>query len=122
MTTYDWFPEERSHKKVTLCNPMDYNHVTDGDVASALMGMGLCEWEYYMGRLFTKAISAAKEQNNDTADITVMFSCDLAGVDDIGKYTKEQKSVNAFLMAKLFECVSDTEEELKVKVKPELFK
>jgi len=122
MTTYDWYPEERSHKKVTLCNPADYINVTKGNVAAALMGMGLCEWEYYMGGLFTQAISTAKEQNKETADITAMFSCDLSGIDDCGKYTKGQESVNAFLMEKLFECVIDTEEELKVKVKPELFK
>ena len=122
MSTYDWYPEKRSHKRVTLCNPVDYIHVTDGNVARALMGMGLCEWEYYMGRLFTQAVSAAKEQKMETADITAMFSCDLSGIDDRGKYTKSQKNVNAFLMEKLFECVSDTDEELKVKVKPELFK
>ena len=120
--TFNWYPEVRRHKRVILCGADKYNHVTVRDIQRALMGMGLCEWEVYMGELFTKAISQAASQHADTADITAMFSCDLFGVDDlVGKYQCRQENVIAFLMEKLFDKVSENENELIVKIKKGLF-
>ena len=84
------------------------------------MGMGLSEWETYMGELFTKAIFQAASQNANTADVTAMFSCDLIGIDQTGEYRKRQRGVITFLLNKLFDKVSENENELIVKVKKEL--
>lgn len=120
--TIDFFTEKRNHKKVILCNADQYTHVTDSDVARALMGMGLCEWEYYMGSLFTRAIVRAYAQGDKNADITEMFSCQLVGVDLItGPYYKTQENVIAFLLEKLFDKVSENENELTVKVREGVF-
>ena len=120
--TIDFYAEKRNHKKVILCNADQYTHVTDSDVAGALMGMGLCEWEYYMGRLFTGAVASARAQHNKNADITEMFGCQLVGVDlHTGPYHKTQESVIAFLMEKLFDKVSENENELNVKVREGIF-
>lgn len=120
--TFDWYPEERQHKRVTLCNVTENeSNIKDYHVARALMGMGLCEWEYYMGDLLVKAISNAREKNESTADITVMFSCDLYGVDGRGTYMTHQAKVVEHLMDKLFDTVSETEDELIVVIKQGLF-
>ncbi len=116
--TISWYSEARQHKNVILCDAGKYNHVTYDKVQHALMGMGLCEWEVYMGEVFEKAISQAISQNANTADITAMFSCDLIGVDEMtGKYWTRQENVIIFLMNKLFDKVSESENELIVKVK-----
>ncbi|MBQ2835385.1 MAG: hypothetical protein IJE68_00920 [Clostridia bacterium] len=120
--TIDYYSESRQHKTVILCNADKYTHVTDSDVARTLMGMGLCEWEYYLAGLFTRAVKKACEQGNKDADITSMFSCRLVGIDLIkGPYYKEQKNVIAFLMDKLFDKVNENDEEMTLKVKKELF-
>ena len=116
--TYKWHAEKRPHKNVILCEAEKHVRVTYIQVELALAGMGLCEWEVYMGELFTEAVSQAVSQNANTADITAMFSCDLIGVDDvIGEYQKNQNNVVKFLMEKLFDKVSENENELIVKVK-----
>lgn len=119
--TFDWYPKEREHKSVILCDIDKYENVDDSQVAHALMGMGLCEWEYYMGKVFTQSIKEARELGKDTADITKMFSCDLVGVDRFGEYTKRQENVIKFLCEKLFDTVNDTDDEMMVSVKPGVF-
>lgn len=120
--TFDWYPEARQHKRVILCDADQYKHVTVRDVQRALTGMGLCEWEVYMGKLFTEAISQAATQNANAADTTAMFSCELFGIDDVvGKYQCRQEKVIEFLMEKLFDKVSENENELTVKIKRGLF-
>ena len=115
--TYDTYPEYREHKRVTLCNLSGCENLARGDARWALMGMGVFEWEDYMDNLLMKAVTKARENGDDTADITDMFSCDMVGIDDEGKYTKSQKNVIAHLMEKLFNKVSETEEELTVSIK-----
>lgn len=121
--TFDWYPEERQHKKVTLCDVYKCKSVTCNDITRALMGMGLCEWETYMSHVFSQAVLKAFERGEQTADITKMFSCNLVGIDDVvGKYTKQQKDVCAFLKEKLFKTVSETEEELMVSLRWDVLK
>ena len=115
--TFDWYPVHREHKKVVLCSAEKYKELKDSHLAIALMGSGLCEWEYYLGGLFTKAVSEAVTAGKETADITAMFSCDLCGVDEVGTYCKKQENVVKFLMEKLFDIVEETEEQLTVAVK-----
>lgn len=115
--TRDWYPEERSHKRVTLCNVGKGLDLKNFDVRTRLLGMGACEWETYMESLLAEAINNAHEHGENMADVTKMFSCDLVGIDGIGDYRKNQESVEAFLMEKLFDVVSETDEELKVTLK-----
>lgn len=116
--TRDWYPIVRQHKNVTLCDVCVSKSASVNNIRDALMGMGLCEWETYMGCIFSQAVLKALERGENEADITKMFSCDLVGVDDMfGEYTKPQADVCAFLKEKLFKVVSETEDELRVRLK-----
>jgi len=115
--TYDWDVKERTHKRVLLCNVNPSLDLTTFKVDTRLMGLGSCEWETYMKELLVKAITDAREKGVDTADVTKMFSCDLIGYDEFGKYQKHQEKVVDFLLEKLFSVLSDTEKELKVTLK-----
>ena len=113
--TIDWYPvENRQNKKVVLVEATKYEHVTVSDVSNTLMGSGVYEWECYLGQLFVSAVQTAEEEQ---ADVTKMFSCDLVGVDQIGHYTKPRERVVEFLLEKLFDIVSTTDDTITVSVK-----
>ena len=115
--TRDWYPIERQHKQVTLCDVYMCKSISCNDIVRALAGMGLYEWKVYMSHVFSDAVLKAFEHRKTTADITMMFSCDLVGINDEGNHTKEQKDICAILKEKLFYTVSETNEELIVALK-----
>ena len=112
--TRDWYWEEQPHKKVVLGNVEECKNSTEGELRARLIGLGCCEWEVFMIGLMCDAIRTAVERKEDTANITKMFSCDLIGIDESGERRQKQESVIAFLLEKLFDVVSETEEEMKV--------
>lgn len=118
----DWYSVRRQHKIVTLCDVHRCKGVTCNDIVQALEGIGLKEWGTYMSHIFSQAVLAALEKREKNADITRMYSCDLFGVDEQNDYNKEQKDICAFLNQKLFNVISETDDELKVVIRWEVIK
>ena len=116
--TRKWYFEEQPHKKVVLCNVEEGGKIaTEKELRVRLMGLGSYEWEVFMTDLMCDAVKTAAERKEDSANITKMFSCDLIGIDKIGEYRKKQESVIAFLLEKLFDVISETEDEMRVTFK-----
>ena len=116
--TRDWYVVHKDHKKVHLCNAEHLKNVSESSVSYALMRAGLHKWENYLASIFVEAVQAS---DNDVADITKMFSCDLCGVDHLGTYCKKQEDVIVFLMDKLFEIVEESDTYLSVEIKSGVF-
>jgi len=114
--TLDWYlVENRQDRKVVLVEATKYEDVMVSKVTTALMGSGLYEWENYLAQLFVEAVAARED---DIADVTKMFSCDLVGEDQEGRYTKPCEKVVEFLLEKLFDIVSEIDNTITVSVKP----
>lgn len=119
---YKWYAEVRQHKRVMLSDVFVCKSVTCNDIIHALMGLEVYEWERYMSHIFSEAILKAFKYQENMADITRMFSCNLVAIDDCGEHTKQQKDVCEILLNKLFKTVSETDEELIVSLKSEVIK
>ena len=112
--TFFWDYKEREHKKVVLRNIENYHGMKSVDFLNYFLGMGLSEWESFFCKQLVKSIENAIEKGEHTADITILFSCDLIGEDEFGEFTKTQESIKNFLMEKVFEVVGESAEEMVV--------
>ena len=125
--TYDgigieWNFEEKPFKKVILCNAKDYEGIKPSEVWNSLQCMGKFEWEDYLSELLCEAIESA--HGGETADITVMFSREMIGYwhGDGEEYRARHEHVVEFLKERLFDVVSETDDELRVNLKIEFKK
>lgn len=118
---FDWYAEVRKHKPVKLKDVIICKPVTCKDVALTIEGMGLTQWETYMSHIWSEAVLKALERGDEMADVTRMFSCDLVKIDEHGPYTKFQREISHHLMQKLFKTVKETEEEMIVSLRREVF-
>ena len=116
----EWNFEEKPFKKVILCNAKDYAGLESSKVWNSLQGMGKFEWEDYLSELLCEAI---KNAHDDTADITAMFARDMVGYwSDGDEYRMKQERLVSFLKERLFDVVSETDDELRVNLKIEFKK
>ena len=108
---------EKPYKRVTLVNVGDCkDRITVNHVRSRLMGMGWFEWENLLSNWLVAAVVEAIRNGKTEADITKLFTCDLLGEDRIGQWTKPQENVVDFLMGRLFECLEEDENEMRVRI------
>lgn len=111
---------KREHKKVLLLGVTPaYQKIKASDL---LMGLGKHEWESQQEVFWKKAITEAIQTGNNKADVTMMFSCDFSGEDEIGTYGKRQEDVIKFLMEKFFDEAVMTDDLLIVLMKPSVLK
>lgn len=106
---------ERPYKKVMLVNVGDCkDRITVWHVCHQLHGTGWFEWEDLLAHWLVQAVVDAIEDGEGEADISKLFTCDLQGEDRIGMFTKRQEKVVDFLMGRLFECIDDDGEVMRV--------
>ena len=105
-------------KKVTLTNVwIAKDRLTVDKVAKRLEGcLILPEWERKIAYWLVKAVVDAIEKEEETADITQLFSCEMEAVDQHGKFILRQEYIQNDLMYKLFVRCSETKEELRVRL------
>ena len=120
--TFNWYAEPRMHKTVKLSNVYMCKFITCNDIIWALRGIGLYEWQRHMSYVLSQSVLKAFDQNQNVADITQMFSCDLVAYNELGKQTINQKEVCEFLMESLFKIVRETPDELIVSLKTNAIK
>lgn len=101
------------HKKVTLVNPRDCANLDILTLASIWNGTGHSEWEYIMAYALLYPTSKAIKSGRSTADITGLFNRNLLASKN-RVFTSKQIYDH---IIKWFEIVSDTEDELKLKIK-----
>ena len=119
----EWNFEEKTFKKVTLCNAKEYAGLESSKVWGSLQKMGKFEWEDYLSDLLCGAVKAAHENGAETADITEMFSREMVGYWSNGdEYRMQHERVVEFLKKRLFDVVSETDDELRVNLKIEFKK
>ena len=123
---YDWSMEPRTHKSVVLCNVENCKNLSRKNVIDALKSPQLsmfAEYEPYMSELLVAAIDKAYKENLSTADVTEMFSFDIATwLEGAGTSITKQEEVEAILLRKLFDVVSETDDELRVTIKRSIIK
>ena len=110
-------------KKVTLTNVwIAKNRLTVNKVAKRLKGCLIRpQWERKIAYWLVEAVVDALEKGEKTADITQLFSCELEAADQYGKFLLSRESIQNDLMKKLFVRCSESEEELRVRLKLRLF-
>ena len=108
---------EKPYKKVILVNVEDCkDRITTDHVRTRLQGMGWFEWEDLLANWLVTAVVEALKKGKTEADVTKLFNCDLRGEDRIGQWTKPQNMVVNFLMGRLFECLEEDENEMRVRI------
>lgn len=108
---------KKPYKRVLLVNVNECkDRLTASHVLKRLDGMGYKEWEELLTRWLVEAVVAAIRDGKDEADISKMFSCDLHGHDHWGPFCKEQNRVIDFLMGRLFECIAEDDEVMRVRI------
>lgn len=108
---------EKPYKKVILVNVADCkNKITVAHVTKRLQGTSWYEWEELLAQWLVRAIVEAIQNGQTEADITKMFSCDLQGEDHLGPFFKKQEMIIPFLMGRLFECVTEDDKLMRVRI------
>ena len=108
---------EKPYKKVILTNVAECeNRITVDHVRHRLMGMRWFEWEDLLSHWLVEAIVEAIRTGKTEADITKMFTCELLGEDKIGDFSKPQEEVIDFIMGRLFECLEEDDEMMRVRI------
>lgn len=108
---------ERPHKRVLLVNVNDCkDKITVFHVWRRLEGLGWCEWEELLAHWLVSAVVEAIDNGKSEADISKLFTCDLHGEDSLGPFCKEQNRVIDFLMGRLFECIAEDDEVMRVRI------
>lgn len=108
---------KKPYKRVLLVNVNECkNRITVSHVLKRLDGMGYKEWEELLTRWLVEAVVEAIHDGKEEADISKMFSCDLHGHDHWGTFCKEQNRVIDFLMGRLFECITEDDEVMRVRI------
>lgn len=108
---------EKPYKKVILANAEDCkDRITVSHVRARLQGMGWFEWENLLANWLVEAVVEALNKGETQADVTKLFTCDLLGEDRIGQWTKTQEMVVDFLMGRLFECLEEDENVMRVRI------
>ena len=115
--TYIWFAEPQKYKTVKLSNVYMCKSITCNDIMRALEGMELYEWKRHLSYVLSEAVLKAFDTQENVADISKMFSCNLFGVDEFGEHTRKQEEIIEILMKKLFKKESETSETLTVSIK-----
>lgn len=108
---------EKPYKKVILVNVEDCkDRITVSHVEKRLQGTGWKEWEKVLSHWLVEAIAEAIHNGEKEADISRLFTCDLQGEDKLGTFTKPQEMVVSFLMGRLFECIYEDDEVMRVRI------
>lgn len=111
------FWEKRPYKKVSMINPKDCkDRITVEHLRERLMGTGWFEWETLLSTWLVEDIVEAINNDSEEADISRIFSIELQGEDEFGTFAKPQDRVIDFLMGRLFECVEETDDVLRVRI------
>jgi len=107
--------QNKPFKRVILTNAwLAKNRITVDKIVAKLHGAEIIpEWKQLLATMLVEAIVKAQENHQMTADITLMFSCELVTLE--GDMI-EQKYVHNFIVYKLFNIVSETDDELRVKL------
>lgn len=108
---------EKPYKKVILVNVEDCeNRITVSHVRERLQGTSWFEWEDLLAHWLVEAIVEAINNGEKEADISKLFTCDLQGEDRWGFFTKPQNFVIDFLMGRLFECLEEDDNVMRVRI------
>ena len=108
---------EKPYKKVILVNVEDCkDRITVSHVRERLQGIGLKEWEDVLAHWLVEAIVQAILNGEKEADISKLFTCELQVEDRLGLFTKPQNLVIDFLMGRLFECLEEDDNVMRVRI------
>lgn len=108
---------EKPYKKVILVNALDCkNKITVSHVTMRLQGTSWREWEELLANWLVQAIVQAINKGENEADISKLFNCDLQGEDYHGLFMKKQEQIIPFLMGRLFECVTEDDNMMRVRI------
>lgn len=107
--------KKKPFKRVILTNAwLAKNRITVDKIVTMLNGIEMIpHWKQRLATWLVEAVVKAQENNQPRADITPMFSCDLITTDG---YMIIQQYVQNFIVYRLFNIVSETDEELRVKL------
>ena len=108
---------EKPYKQVILVNVDDCkDRITVGYVEKRLKDLFCREWEELLAHWLVSAVVEAIDNGKSEADISKLFTCDLHGEDSLGPFCKEQNRVIDFLMGRLFECITEDDEVMRVRI------
>jgi len=108
---------DKPYKKVILINAEDCkDRITVFHVTRCLAGSGWFEWEHLLAYWLVEAIVEALNSGETEADISKLFTCDMRGEDFLGEFNRCQKLVIDFLMGRLFECIEENEQVMRVRI------
>lgn len=108
---------EKPYKKVILVNVEDCkDRITVSHVRERLQGVGWKAWEDVLAHWLVEAIVQAILNDEKEADISKLFTCELQKEDRLGLFTKPQNLVIDFLMGRLFECLEEDNNVMRVRI------
>ena len=108
---------EKPYKKVILVNVEDCkDRITVSHVRERLQGIGWKEWGDVLAHWLGEAIVQAILNGEKEADISKLFTCELQAEDRLGFFTKPQNLVIDFLMGRLFECLEEDDNVMRVRI------
>ena len=108
---------KKPYKKVILVNVEDCkDRITVSHVRERLQGVGCKEWEDVLAHWLVEAIVQAILNGEKEADISKLFTCELQREDRLGLFTKPQNLVIDFLMGRLFECLEEDDNVMRVRI------
>lgn len=111
------YRREMPYKKVVLVNVADcIDRITVNHVYTCLNGMGGRIWQYLLANWLVSSIEESIKNGKAEADISKMFTADLLVDDEFGHYEKKQMMVVDFLMGRLFECLEEDDDVMKVRI------
>lgn len=109
--------KEKPYKKVILVNANECkDRITVSHVTNCLQGMGWFEWEQLLAHWLVEAIVETIDNGQKEADISKLFTCELHGCDHFGPFCKSQERVIDFGMGRLFECLEENDEMMRVRI------
>lgn len=109
--------EEKPGKHVTLVNVREcQERITVSHVRECLEDIGLFVWKDLLALWLVEAIVKAIDNGQEEADISKLFTCELHGSDNLGPLYKSQERVICFLMGRLFECLEENDEMMRVRI------
>ena len=105
----------RKYKTVKLVNADECQQVTFIELLNKWQSTGYFEWEDQLIRMFMDAVEKAKESDSKEADLTELFSCEVAVWGRHGKVWLKQKKIHEHILPS-FLIVKEDEKELKLKL------
>lgn len=116
-TSYGPIWVEKPHKKVILVNTGECkDKITVSHVTNCLQGMGWAEWEELLAYWLVEVIVEAIDNGQEETNISKLFACELHGSDHFGPFCRSQERVACFLMGRLFECIEENDEVMRVRI------